>query len=58
VALIVQKYGGTSVGSIERIRNVAGKAVQTRKAGHDLVVVVSAMAGGNRPAGQTGQGNG
>ena len=45
MALIVQKFGGTSVGSIERIRHVASKAVGTRKAGHDLVVVVSAMAG-------------
>ncbi len=45
MALIVQKFGGTSVGSIERIRHVASKVVGTRKAGHDLVVVVSAMAG-------------
>jgi aspartate kinase len=45
VALIVQKYGGTSVGDIERIRNVARRVVTTRQAGHDVVVVVSAMAG-------------
>jgi len=45
VALIVQKFGGTSVGSIERIRHVANKVVQARQAGNDLVVVVSAMAG-------------
>jgi len=45
VALIVQKFGGTSVGSVERIRHVANKVVQARQAGNDLVVVVSAMAG-------------
>ena len=45
MALIVQKYGGTSVGSIERIKNVARRVARTRKEGHDLVVVVSAMAG-------------
>src|SRR3972149_2849999 len=45
MALIVQKYGGTSVGSIEKIRNVAKRVLQTRKEGHDMVVVVSAMAG-------------
>lgn len=45
MALIVQKYGGTSVGSVERIRAVADRIVQTRKAGHTVVVVVSAMAG-------------
>ena len=43
--LIVQKYGGTSVGNIERIRNVARKVAQTRDEGHDVVVVVSAMSG-------------
>jgi aspartate kinase len=45
VALLVQKYGGTSVGDVERIRNVAQRALLARKAGHDVVVVVSAMAG-------------
>jgi aspartate kinase len=45
VALLVQKYGGTSVGSIEQIKQVAGKIAAARYAGHDLVVVVSAMAG-------------
>jgi aspartate kinase len=45
MALIVQKYGGTSVGSIERIQNVARKVAQQRQQGHDLVVVVSAMSG-------------
>lgn len=45
MALRVQKYGGTSVGSIERIRHVAEKVRSARQRGHDLVVVVSAMAG-------------
>lgn len=45
MGLIVQKFGGTSVADLERIRNVAGRVAGTRDAGHDLVVVVSAMAG-------------
>jgi aspartate kinase len=45
VALIVQKFGGTSVGSVERIRNVARRVAKWKAAGHDLVVVTSAMAG-------------
>src|SRR5438132_10394745 len=45
MALIVQKFGGTSVGSIERIRNVARRVAKWRGAGHDMVVVPSAMAG-------------
>ena len=45
MALIVQKYGGTSVGDIDRIRNVANRVAKTRKEGNDLVVVVSAMSG-------------
>src|SRR5512135_1833654 len=45
MALIVQKYGGTSVGSIERIRNVAKRVARFHREGHQLVVVVSAMAG-------------
>ncbi|MFO0679663.1 MAG: aspartate kinase [Polyangiaceae bacterium] len=45
MALLVQKYGGTSVGSIERIRNVARRAIATQKAGNDVVVIVSAMSG-------------
>jgi aspartate kinase len=45
VALLVQKYGGTSVGSIERIKQVAAKIAATKRAGNDLVIVVSAMAG-------------
>ena len=43
--LIVQKYGGTSVGNPERIKNVAKRVVRTRQEGHDVVVVVSAMSG-------------
>jgi aspartate kinase len=45
MALIVQKYGGTSVGSTERIRNVARRVAHYAKQGHQLVVVVSAMSG-------------
>ncbi|MBA3582422.1 MAG: aspartate kinase [Gammaproteobacteria bacterium] len=45
MALIVQKYGGTSVGSTERIEHVADKVIKARQAGHDIVVVVSAMSG-------------
>jgi aspartate kinase len=45
VALIVQKFGGTSVGSIERIKNVAARALATQAAGNDVVVIVSAMSG-------------
>jgi aspartate kinase len=43
--LIVQKYGGTSVGDAERIRNVARRVVRSVEAGHRVAVVVSAMAG-------------
>src|SRR5688572_4215962 len=43
--LIVQKYGGTSVGSAERIKNVARRVARWQHNGHDLVVVVSAMSG-------------
>ena len=45
MALIVQKYGGTSVGSVERIKNVAKRVAKARAEGHDVVVVVSAMSG-------------
>ena len=45
MALIVQKYGGTSVGSPERIKNVANRVAKARAEGHDVVVVVSAMSG-------------
>ena len=43
MSLVVQKYGGTSVGDPERIRGVAERVCRTRRAGHDVVVVVSAM---------------
>lgn len=45
MALIVQKYGGTSVGTTERIKNVARRVAQSRAAGDQIVVVVSAMSG-------------
>ncbi len=45
MALIVQKYGGTSVGTVERIQNVANRVERFRDEGHDVVVVVSAMSG-------------
>ena len=45
MALIVHKYGGTSVGSVERIGNVANRLEKWHRAGHQLVVVVSAMSG-------------
>ncbi|GAA0791681.1 aspartate kinase [Marinobacterium sediminicola] len=45
MALYVQKYGGTSVGSVERIQAVADKVKGFRQQGHDIVVVVSAMSG-------------
>ena len=43
--LIVQKYGGTSVGTIERMRNVAKRCLETQRQGHQVAVVVSAMSG-------------
>ncbi len=45
MALIVQKYGGTSVGSLDRMRNVAARIKRTRDAGNQVVAVVSAMSG-------------
>ena len=45
MSLVVQKYGGTSMGSVERIRNVARRVARTYDAGNDMVVVVSAMSG-------------
>ena len=45
MALIVQKFGGTSVGDIEKIHHVASRVKKTRDQGHDVLVVVSAMAG-------------
>ena len=45
MALIVQKFGGTSVGDVDRIRNVARRVVACQEEGHQVVVCVSAMAG-------------
>jgi aspartate kinase len=45
VALIVQKFGGTSVADLDRIRHVAARVARTHAAGHEVAVVVSAMAG-------------
>ncbi len=45
MALVVQKYGGTSVGTVEKIRNVARRVARTFDDGNDVVVIVSAMAG-------------
>jgi aspartate kinase, monofunctional class len=45
MALIVQKFGGTSVADIDKIKNVAAKAIWEKKAGNEVVVVLSAMAG-------------
>lgn len=45
MTLIVQKYGGTSVGNLERIQYVADKVIAARNLGHDVIVVVSAMSG-------------
>ena len=45
MALIVQKFGGTSVGTTERIKNVAKRIARWKAQGHDIVVVPSAMSG-------------
>jgi len=45
MSLLVQKFGGTSVGTLERIEQVAEKVIRFKDAGHDMVVVVSAMSG-------------
>jgi len=45
VAVIVQKYGGSSVADLEKIQNIAKRVIQTRENGNDVVVVLSAMAG-------------
>ncbi len=56
MSLFVQKYGGTSVGTVERIEAVADKVAGFRKDGHDIVVAVSAMSGEtNRLIGLAGQ---
>ena len=43
MALLVQKFGGTSVGNVQRIQAVADRIAQSKEIGHDLVIVVSAM---------------
>ena len=43
MSVVVQKYGGTSVGDVERIKNVANRIIRRKEAGNELVVVVSAM---------------
>lgn len=45
MALIVQKYGGSSVGTIDRIRNVARRLIETQQGGNQVVAVISAMSG-------------
>ena len=45
MALVVQKFGGTSLANLEKIRNVANRVVGTRETGNDVVVILSAMAG-------------
>jgi aspartate kinase len=56
LALVVQKFGGTSVGSVDRIHNVAARALATQQAGNDVVLIVSAMAGEtNRLLGLAGE---
>lgn len=45
MALVVQKFGGTSVANIKKIKNVVQKIIREKKAGHDVIVVLSAMAG-------------
>ncbi len=43
MALLVKKFGGTSVGSIDKIKNIAKNISKSKDAGHDIVIVVSAM---------------
>ena len=43
MALIVQKYGGSSVADPEKVKNIAKRVIETKKQGNDIVVVVSAM---------------
>ena len=54
MALIVQKYGGTSVANPERIRNVARRVARYKAMGHQVVVVVSAMSGETNKVNCTG----
>ena len=57
MSLIVQKYGGTSVGSVERIEAVADKISSFYKTGHKVVVAVSAMSGETNPSREPRAGN-
>jgi len=45
MALIVKKFGGTSVGDLDKIRNVANRVIKSYNQGNDVVVILSAMAG-------------
>ncbi len=45
MALVIQKFGGTSVANVEKIKNVARKVIKEKESGNDVVVVLSAMAG-------------
>jgi aspartate kinase len=45
LALVVQKFGGTSVGNLERMKNVAERALRAQREGNEVVMIVSAMAG-------------
>ena len=54
MALIVQKYGGTSVGNVERIHRVADRVERAHKEGHQVVVVLVGDERGDRPVAQAG----
>src|SRR5947207_7246036 len=55
MAIVVQKYGGSSVADLRKLRLVAERVIRTKKAGHDVVVVVSAMGRNDRRATRHGQ---
>ena len=55
MALVVQKYGGSSVSDVDAMRRVARRIVATREAGNTVVVVVSAMGGHDRRAPRPGR---
>ena len=57
MALIVQKYGGTSVGSPERMKNVVRRVAKFKALGHQIVVVVSAMSGETNRLDRVGERN-
>jgi len=58
MALVIQKYGGTSVANIANIEMVAQKVIKAKESGNQVVVVLSAMAGENRPIDQPGSSGG